>query len=1051
MAIHLSSNVAGKIGYTSKGKIQPAPKRKLTSCFFKNNDAINKIYKKKAPVVGAVYVLEKSSIQIPQPLDSAPIIYLYNRVRKQSSSEDTSSEYIKVFQKALSILVPELQIVADNAAHDLWNTKFTNQYDEQTESFVREFQRLVGITVDGIVGPETIDAMDRELEKIKYYDCGGENGIPRVKHNASICEDRAIVTRVYHQDLIAPNFYNSAFLYSIPDTSHSEENLMYPDPLPLGTKVYVIQDINNYQADWLYVQVDMPLDSNDPENQVFKSNRVAGYVYNAHIWTKSNMPDHNSLLYKVKSGDSVYELIKSNYYTEQSDDDYKNDLGNYLRTETSIFWDNEYYYQFKFYVNLLLYANNNNAVNYDDQQAIFLTYNGTEKIEESDWGTISDIHPLDNPDSSISNYQYFLNILESHQKFHWEYPTVSSNLGEQNTIQLIEGKYIWIPSRRFADHLYAYINNRHDYFKNVNQGIRNFLKAKWERGFGVSIEGSLGATLGINLEPGGSVKLYRKFTRSDNEIVMCLSKSGRLKAGVGAGIGAGFFTGSGTKKGTQAGLGGTLEAQANLELECSVEYEFPLYDTLNWNDAERRDLPGLALFAAVSGIVSSSAEFIGITFTKLFTDYNIDPSNYLTKLDIHLNGAVSGSASGMVGFRLSDNENTEYWNQADNNDGSSGDLPKSPDSPPWHIRKLLGLANAQLGMSAGAEACFGYEYSATYIDNNDDECFDKKTGARVPKSFTQTVYTTATLLGSASGSMGLLNATLLDISPYVGLKLGFDYQRPNTTNRFIPSKSNITYKNQPIVTAFSGNGNWDSFDGKALEYGIALVGSDTPYSISSLSDLTDLVDYIYLKKRFSIVNLKKGILKTIPKAQSNLRDVFKTNKKMYKFGLSAGAYIDFEIRIKKASLIQLSSAFVDLLNEIRLQIAHNQNSSTNDIQWIEVFSKLPDYLNLLLNSKKVHGKAQKFLAVFFQVVDFYDLSIHAELAFGGSASLKAAAGIKAAIDVKAILALTFDRQILNENVWIYDQEEFNQLKELTHQIKNLIDNSEEMKKVFYLI
>jgi peptidoglycan hydrolase-like protein with peptidoglycan-binding domain len=1044
MAVNTTKKVSDKNGRKSKGKIKVNKRKKLTSCFFKNNIEIKKIFEGKAPMLGYLNSIDygDKSLSNNQSNNSSSKKYT---IKEQSAQ--TTGDCIKQFQKVLYLLLPQLKKRFPSVKVDHYSgsdahlslkkksaVRFTNVFDKETRSYVIAFQQYFNIPGGGLIGPNTIAAMDAELERIKYYDCGGQNGIPEVKHNAYLSKDVGELTRVYQ---------DSAYLYKIPDGTFYTGNLLINKPLPKGTKIYVIQDIDNSVPGWLYVQVNFSLKNDSNDYYSYNQNRMTGYIEKSKVWTKSNMPDHDSILYKIKPGDTVYSIIKSNYYHFVKDD-YWNNTGNALRTEKSLFWKNEYYTQFKFYVNLLLYANNQNAVNYDQKQAIYLTYNGTEKINKSDWGIISNIHPLDNTNNSISNYEYFLTELESNVKFHWEYPTVVNNdfSIEQNTILIKEGYYIWIPSKIFADHLYAYINNRNSYFKRTNHLIRKFLMQKWDRGLGVSIEGALGATFGINMEVGAKVKLYRKFTEKNNEIVMCLSKSGHIKVGAEFGLGVAFFMGSGTKSGANIGLGGEIEAHESSILECEVEYEFPLYNTYSWENAERKDLPGLALFSALLNMGSISAEFIAISFTKLFTDFNIDPSNYLTKLKIQVEDSISGSASVMGGFKLSNSNDTNYWKQ-------SGDINTDPSSPPWHIKKILGLANVQLGLDVEAKSCLGLEYNASY----NELCFDSKTASRVPNSFDLTIYSNMQLLSSANASIGPLGGELYNLSPYTGIKVGFKYDNTSSISTFfIPNKSKIKNNVQPTFTAYSGYGIWDSFDGKALEYGISLIDTNTPYSITNFDSFLNLIDYVYLKKRFSILDLKKGVLKTLPKAQLDLQKIFNTNNKMYKFGLSAGVYVDFELRLKINDVNKLLNLFKDLLYEIRNQIAKKMNINQSQVSWVKVFAKFPDYINLLFNSDKVQIKVQKIINLLYNNFDFHELSVHGELAFGGATSLKVAAGIKAAVDVKAVLALSFDRIILQENEWIIDASETQKVNELTTQIKNLIQlHEKEIKKVFYLI
>jgi len=77
---------------------------------------------------------------------------------------------VRTMKMALKIIVPEYQTVILDRKDDaltlsLNSTKFTNKFDR----VVKEFQRINGLIQDGDIGPITLNTIDSELERIKYY------------------------------------------------------------------------------------------------------------------------------------------------------------------------------------------------------------------------------------------------------------------------------------------------------------------------------------------------------------------------------------------------------------------------------------------------------------------------------------------------------------------------------------------------------------------------------------------------------------------------------------------------------------------------------------------------------------------------------------------------------------------------------------------------------------------------------------------------------------------------------------------------------------------
>lgn len=1066
MPIYSSARATNKSILPRKGEPLNVKRRKLTSCLFSGysedaqlneaKDLLAKIHNQKAgpigarmveriiPGTGTITIHSYTDIELNNSTETVPIdMVTYQRL-------ESSGEYVRQIQKALLVAVEairrrdsaffnnyefesipqgdydaqgeyidtlgELPAPSQDTDFYLNEVKDLNgRYDISTEQLVRFVQAYTNNTVDGVVGSDTLSSLDQILKEVRYYNC--EDG--QIKHDASICEDKATVTIAYKM----------VNVHVLPDSE--SETLITLDPsIEYQRRVHVIQDVSNFIAGWLYVQFDRKrADAEGEENPTPAS--TFGYVRKTSIWPTS-MPDSGATLHKIIDGDTVYNIIRDTYYTITTDpdtgvplDEPQNARGTELRTEATFAgWETARYNQFKFYVNLLLISNNPGRTNYDLNQVIYLVYPGASPLDEDLIDILDDIHPFDN-DAAIPNYDYFLEQLRDADG-NADWPTWESN----DTIRLEAsdadtGRYIWIPSPQFANKLYAYINNDQSYMVAEHNVIRNLIIAEWDRGYGIEIQGGIGATFAIPVrgELEGSTYIYRKYTESPNDVVICLRKYGSVQVGLDTGIGGGFYVGSGKRKSSGYGFAARLEAtiQAGGRVETFHEYEIPIHDPTTWENAGREDLGVFAIYAALAGIASGALEFAAVLLVKAFSDYNIDPANYLVKSQTRFVGFVLGQAGAIAGFKMGDANDTEYW---ENNDGSS-----SHKDPPWHLKKILGLMNAQAGASAGAEFALEHEYTAEY----DDLCFDQRSGSRVPTEFSSYVGTNFTLLVEAGANIGPMNLGGFAVSPFMGIKLGIRYKRPDQENPdipeaviMIPDVNNLQYSGIPRVEIYAGNGNWDFYENSATEIGVALAeGFTTP---DSSAGIIDIMEYIYIKKRFQLISFELAGLKDAFTLQRQMKNFFRKSK-YKKFGFGAGAFLDFEGRFSPGDLMDLFETLEDLLITTREEISNNEGIPVEDVNWIMVLIELPYYLSDFL-SPSVSELAKKLYSDLLKSFEITNFSFHGELSFGGSIGFRLAAGLKIALDLQAALSITYDQQFIKNNELIIPDDQVALVAEL---------------------
>lgn len=985
MPIKSTHSAINKTKFKNQDLLDGNPDTLLKSCLFKNNIELQNIYKGNGPLIGGFYKksLHPESVDFSDDINNSNFqnVTKYEKVRYGGSKGEGVVQIKKALRVAIDAIIKRNDyygtfVVGQFSGYldsEIWNKNYSNDYDKQTEEFIKDFQSYMGIDDDGVVGKNTLKALDKILNEIKYYDC--ETG--QIKHDASICEDIGFMTVAYK---VKSN------VHVLPDSNSDDVGVLDPN-IPSSTKVFIIQDINNFNEHWLYVQIDLPFDNSpnaEPKN-------TFGYVRNYNIWTKSSMPDQNSSLIRIIQNEhTVYGIINDTYYRESGN---TNQFGYELRTDTTLGYNVTEYNMFKFYVNLLIVANNEKRVDIGNP-AIYINYPNHEEIDIDD---INGINALD-PSSSQNNYDYFLEQLETvNSDYDWASWTA------QQTVVLRYDKYLWVPSREFADQLYGYLINNTSDIVTLNTSIRNSIIANWDRGYGVEIEGSLGATFGIPIhaEVGASVYLYRKYTQFNDEVVMVLKKQGRLQVNLDASVGAGFHVGSGKKSddgkklAAQIQLGAGVEAGAYLNVE--TEYEFEFWDPNDISNANRRDLGGLALFTSLIDVGVGTIEFAANQFVKAFSDYNIDPDNFLTSLDIKLKGFVQGSAAGVLGFKVGDSNDIDDLNNG----------VRDHQDTPWHIKKIMSYLNISLGLNVGATMAVGYKYTAEY----DDASFDIKTGARVPSSFTQTLYTNSALLLSAGVNLSSLGLYGVDLSPYLQLELSLIYVRPSSSSDpFKPDPNNLVTKNNgtdPLLnlTTSIGDGNWQDYENSATEFGLNLESEyQNPFS---LSDTKSQMNYIYFKRRVKLINLTSSPLRNTHKLLNSMRNFF-NNSQYGNLGVGAGAFIDIEVRLKVADIAIYINEFDELLSEVRKNIAHVQGVSESSISWVQVLIELPKYWYSVKNS----GLSKKFFHLLDELMNevvVHNFSFHSELSFGGSIGLKIAAALKAALNAQAVLSLTYDQ------------------------------------------
>jgi peptidoglycan hydrolase-like protein with peptidoglycan-binding domain len=1081
MPIYSSQKTALKNSLPQQGEPNVAPRQNLSSCLLGQSKVLQRIVTGEHNMLTvdikttqSIPIILKKIYETPQ-IPLGPEIIEPVRVEKQYSVT-YSGEYIIQLRKALWVLYQagkdkEGNVIVDGFNPQSWlqptfglstvhpgmiedylkghNINDEN-YDIKLREIIRALQAQYNLDIDGIIGENTLLLIDQKLNDIENYDCYTGQLYYDVSRSKDL--EQPVITRVYKQ----------AKIYSQPDVS---DPLMLKTQLSVNDKVHIIKEIFpelGQNQNWYYVQYDSGVGATS-----HKDNRSFGYMRGWNILSLKSMPDSEAILFKIPallSGGTIFKIIKDKYYDQSIPSPITgttaaaNGFGTEIWTErpTPGVFNLTYYRRlkqyntFKFYVNLVLFANNPKLGNHSGDPSVYLdtagaTLHDPVVLKQLIDGVQASANPANNPDDDwdnspgIDNYNYFLNYLENNNpNSQWD-----EDLSETNQIVVKKDYWMWLPGIDFADRLYLYVTNHQSKLSNYHNQIRNAIQTKWPRGFGVEIEGRIGATFGIpiRVELGGGVWLYRKYTESDDDVTMVIRKFGTVQAGVDIGVGAGYYVGSGNSKDKGNKIGAMLEARAqgHGRFECFTEYEFPLYDITSTEAIGRRDLSSIALLTSLAGTGSVALEFAAVEFTKAFSDYNIDPMNYLSKMELRYVAEAQGSGGAMLGIDTSDGNDHGYWTDFDNNN----QVPNSGNSTPWVVDKLMSLIYVGAGINVGANLTLGYEYMATF----DDQSFDKRTGARVPKSITQAVTTNVGLFYTASASAFTFGVSS-NLSPYIGMKLTQSYTRetPDPSNAigvdFFDPKVDKFENNSilPKISFFAGNGNWDFYDGSSSEFGLRLKGNT--YTPANLADAINSVEYIYIKKRFRLLSFSTSALKDVDDVQKRLKSFFKKNQ-FAQFGVKAGAFLDIEARITFGDFLNIMTTLEDIFDEIKNILITNGMSNPN---WFDVLVSIASYANLF-NSEKISADLKKLVHQILSSFKIQHFGFHSEMGFGGGAGLRAAAGYKIAIDLQAALSLTYDHVFyenglpLIHNI-ITDNLSYRLMEELNFKILNLTDQKQ---------
>ncbi|WP_430408567.1 peptidoglycan-binding domain-containing protein [Kordia sp.] len=706
-------------------------------------------------------------------------------------SEANISEDVYVAVQRIKIAL-EIIDSYSGIAYDIPNGSFSSNsgiYDSELTAAVSAFQNFTGIETSGIVDSKTLNSIDSYLlisDKTIYdkltNSIVGENAEKKI----DIVENYNSTTNEYSYSI---NINNNLYTYNsnLPLSTSPIVNSQNPDlnnhnfklDQNIKDKIYLDNNIesglfNDIEFGSIpYDKITLRVDPDLPFNY---------YTVQSTIETTPPqiLADEHAKLHKVQPNEDFVALIIDNYYNQEQNiaNPFYNPATDPIE-EANIFTlpsrtpspnsERGNDARMQFYLNLIYYYNTVEVI--DEQTGdITVTEYGiraSQDYSRYDNDHLNDYNIFDNAfdnsddDTVLPNYYRFLKTQETLGTNPTQIEFESST-GQQTSFVPDDSKYIWIPSRQFADSLYYHLNFRHSEMltnsgsdivyetASVLAGIivqmqatsiwdalttwlsneieelytetLEFYKAAynyailkltqhWPRGFGGNLGAGIGVTWGfpIATDVKMSKKIWRKMSKLDELTVMMREEiEVYLGIDVAVGVSAGFKMGSGKSKKT-AGLALGAGAGVGIRPKLTMEYEFPVRPEET------------ALLSVILTVFDSSQVISNVL--GAMNVINLNPRQYLTRMHFGLPLEGKAWAKGELGFTsaneplVDDEGNVTTKNVTKKNKANAAEdeaKDKSFLSADSIFSKVDGIGlQGNVGFDLGIE----FEYKAKY-DNN---------------------------------------------------------------------------------------------------------------------------------------------------------------------------------------------------------------------------------------------------------------------------------------------------------------------------------------------
>lgn len=821
---------------------------------------------------------------------------------------------------------------------------------------------------DGIVGSKTIDAIDKELQAIRYYKYDPENNTAKTIHNAQMGSHVGKYTVV--DDAIA-------YVYSEP-LDNDELRIV---ELQRNSRVLIIQ-IMPAANGWSYVELD---------------DGSRGYVKTSSLWIESRMPEPFAKLYKIQDGDTLETIVRREYGGAISN---PNDL--------------------RFYGNVLLYINNYEGTRKKKREALdqntgkYTVANDVDAAiyldkDEDSWDIVDIWETIEQLREVVPYHDRGWQPLES------ELNTRYGGWKVWQRVIIVTDSNIWLPSKEYADSLLTLVDTGSltggavgDVRKAVNN-IQESLKEKakalydsfsselndhWGIGWGVKLEAIVGATFGIPLGLDFDGKYY--FWR-ESATTFKLLRRGVIGGGLDTGIGAGAYIGLGKrpdftqgKKDTAKRIGFGAEIGANFR----TGRQFTILQEFTFNIDEDLALATMFYTLLKPGVLN--AGILGSLLSSTFEFFNIDPNNYMTRLGVKAGTYIDGVAVASGGLRYgNDNEISTWQNNDKNTSFTKGDG--------FIGHYLAHFSTASLSVQGRGEFAAGFEYKVQLTDGETNYYIDETSGNRIPLNTELSFYLEASAQGAVSAKIILPLVNLMS-ELGGGVKVTLKYQFD--PEEFASENSTRSYQDF-LITPYLQTGEWDVHEGPA-----SMV--EFSFSLKSLAKVPDAFDFESLKTHLEdlIPDSKEDLIRMLERSKIELRlgyDLFLgalTKMRTFRDRIKSlnvlidknnpqqsvmfAGYIDIGYVPPKEIMTQILTSIVDLIDD--------QDAQTRLVAAVRQLFK---YITTGAIPEDIPFDFDNLIKRIADNLDFPSIRIQVELGFAYGVALKAAAGAKVRIRVFA--------------------------------------------------
>lgn len=574
-------------------------------------------------------------------------------------------------------------------------------FDQALKDSIENFQNFAGLPVNGIVDATTVKRLDYyisdsvildEAEKFVGFDSKKRINIESQQdaegnYIYSIDFDGEIITfgvaNILEAQIITPNDETETQNKILLSNSKLKESAINGAMPPLIDEQ--IEKINTTSFPILENVTELSLPSQSGENITNNS------IKNEESKTpKPVLSETQAILVYIEGGEDILDIIRNEYYTEEHtifstiDDQPVYTFPSRAFPPQSEWSDDP---RLQYYLNLIYYFNteedeNGNVTTYGVKDA-----NGYQRYEEQHLNNFymfaNELDPSNTNSQSngiLSNYYYFLKNQESlnpNSKIQFTQDMVTS-------FQPDGGKYIYLPTKEYADSLFYKINfrpkemitsggdyitesevpvifreNDPSFWDDVTSWVKDttielykevvtFYSSIYDylidlldeipRGIGGRLGGGIGITWGIPLatDIGVRTSLWRKMTKN-SELTLSLRQEIEIFIGFDTGIGVGFNLGLGSKKKPLSiGAGAVANFEAGHRPSLILEYEFPLH--------KEETGAMLVLLSLFGGKTKLAASAIG-----MLNGINMSPLQYLTWCKLSYKQSLRGTAVATLG------------------------------------------------------------------------------------------------------------------------------------------------------------------------------------------------------------------------------------------------------------------------------------------------------------------------------------------------------------------------------------------------------------------